>query len=115
MALTPVQTIPGYEIRRFNVGVGPSDPMTIADANPNRVALVVAKDQTSEPAIISTVDTQSASVGIVLGQGHAPLILRFRDIGALVTRAWRADSLTVGVNVTGWDILWYPERVGVET
>lgn len=82
---------------------------TLCKPNPLRWALMIAAPLVKssglyEPSWVSIVaDTNNSISGISVSQGQPPLLINFRDYGALVQQSWYGSSLsTTGVSV--WDI-----------
>lgn len=83
---------------------------TLCKPNPLRWALLIAAPLVKssglvEPSWVSIVaDTTNPISGIPLASGQPPVLLTFRDFGALVQQQWYGSSLsTTGVSV--WDVI----------
>jgi hypothetical protein len=64
------------------------DTVQILDNNPNRIAIIFSAH--TGPSIINIRPPQSENDGIWLADGAGPLILDYRNHGAMVGYAWYA-------------------------
>jgi hypothetical protein len=82
---------------------------TLCAPNPLRWGLIIAAplvkaSATITPSWVSTVpSTVNPISGIAMNSGQQPLMLTFRDFGALVQQSWYGSTLNI-TGVSTWDI-----------
>ena len=83
---------------------------TLCSPNPLRWGLIIAaplvkSSGTIAPSWVSTIaDATNPISGVAVNSGQMPLMITFRDWGALVQQSWYGSSIsTTGVSV--WDVV----------
>ena len=86
------------------VDVGAVNPAPLVPASPNRVALMIAPIDATNPFYVTPDPTAPALVGIRVAAATGPLTLRVEEFGDILQNAWYAGSWTAAQLVAVLDV-----------